>query len=170
MIKLFQTSLFGYSKKSVHAYISEMNEDFSQKLLEKEGACKEAVQALREEVERLRQENEQLRGERQAVAGVLIDAKAFASGLMEQAEKENETRRSRNEALHQAEFQRIQGLASDIDRLREAFRAALRGMDEEMEQYGIKCQAIQTEFCPDRPEDIGGSAQQETRGGQENAG
>lgn len=85
MTELFQTSLFGYSKKSVHTYISEMNEDFSRKLLEKDGTCKETIQALRE-----------------------------------------------------------------------AFHAVLRGMDEEMEQYGIKCQAIQTEFAQSTQDDVAG--------------
>ncbi|MDO4316347.1 MAG: hypothetical protein Q4C45_11265, partial [Oscillospiraceae bacterium] len=76
MTELFQTSLLGYSKKSVCAYIAEMNEEFSKKLLEKDMARKDAVQTLQEQLEQLKRENEQLRAERREVAGALIDAKA----------------------------------------------------------------------------------------------
>lgn len=169
MTELFRISLFGYSKRHVHAYISEMNEDFSQKMLEKDRACKDTVQALREELERVRRENERLRAERQEVAGALIDAKAFAAGLIERAEEEDRTRRAKNAALQQAELHRLQAFAANIDGLRKAFCSVLRGMDEEMEQYGAKCQAIQTEFGQDRPEGTAEAARQEPRGGQEDA-
>lgn len=160
MTELFQISLFGYSKKHVHAYIAEMNEDFSQKMLDKDKACKDTVQALREELERLRRENEQLRAERQEVAGALIDAKAFAAGLIERAEEEDRAQRAKNAALQQAELHRLQALAANIDGLRKAFCSVLCGMEEEMEQYGSKCQAIQTEVSQEGPEDADEAARQ----------
>ncbi len=69
MMKQFRSSLFGYSKQSVNAYITQLNEEFSQKLLEKEQEGREAAGRLREEVERLRQENARLRAERQTDCG-----------------------------------------------------------------------------------------------------
>lgn len=167
MMELFQTSLFGYSKKGVHAYISAMNEDFSQKLLEKDKTYKDTIQTLREELEKLRRENEQLRTERQDVAGALIDAKVFAADLMEQAVETDRAQRAKNAELRQAELRQIQSLAQRIDSLRETFRSVLCSMDDEMEQYGMKCQAVQAEFCPDRPADTGEAPRQEARGGQD---
>lgn len=154
MTELFQTSLFGYSKKGVCAYIAEINEEFSQKLLEKDMACKDTVQALREQLEQLKQENEQLRAGRQEVAGALIDAKTFAADLMARAEAENRVLRDKNEARQTAEFQRLQALAADIDALRDTFRSVLSDMDVAMEQYRLKCQAIETEFAQDTPDGL----------------
>ena len=149
MTELFQSSLFGYSKKSVCAYIAAMNEEFSQKLLEKDMEHKDIVRSLNEQVEQLRQENSQLHAGRQEVAGALIDAKAFAAELMERAEEENRVRRAKQEAHHAAEIQRLQALAAQIDALRDAFRCALQDMDAAMEEYGIRCQAAQAQFDRD---------------------
>ena len=88
MAELFQTSLFGYSKKNVCAYIAELNEGFSSKLMEKDVECQNTINELKSMLEQLRRENEQLQAERREVAGALIDAKAFAAGLMEQADEE----------------------------------------------------------------------------------
>lgn len=153
MTELFQTSLLGYSKKGVCAYIAEMNEEFSQKLLEKDKACKDAVRTLQEQLEQLKRENGQLRAERREVAGALIDAKAFAAGLMERAEEENRAQCAKNEALCQAELRRLQAMADDIEALRTAFCATLRDMDAELEQYRLRCQAAQAELVPETPED-----------------
>lgn len=155
MREVFQNSLFGYSKKSVCAYVAEMNEEFSKRLLEKDMEHRQTVQELKEQLERLERENEQLRMARQEVAGALIDAKTFAAGLMEQAEAESSALRSHNQAYHRAECQRLQALAATIDALREDFRSALDRMDRDMEQYKVKCQAIQAqqETPPADPEE-----------------
>ena len=60
MVEVFRKSLFGYSKQSVVTYISELNEDFSKKLLEKDLECKQIVQELKAQIEVLKRENEAL--------------------------------------------------------------------------------------------------------------
>lgn len=146
MGKKLQSSLFGYSKKSVVAYIAGMNEEFSKKLLDKDLECKNTIQELKDQLEQLRQENEQLQASRQEVAGALIDAKAFAAELRERAEEENTALRAKNEAYHRAEFQRLQTLAANIDALRGDLRSAINKMDAELEQYGAECQAVQAKL------------------------
>ena len=47
MAELFQTSLFGYSKKNVCAYIAELNEGFSSKLMEKDVEFKHTINELK---------------------------------------------------------------------------------------------------------------------------
>ena len=146
MEKVFQSSLFGYSKKSVIAYVAEMNEEFSRKLLEKDLENKRTVQELKDQMEELKRENERLRAGRQEVAGALIDAKTFAGALMEKAEADSRARRAKNETYHQAEFQRLQALSANVDALRDAFRAAVSGMDEEMARYERRCRAAEEDF------------------------
>lgn len=145
MTEQFQISLFGYSKKSVHLYLSEINEEFSQKLLEKEKENRDSIQALREEMELLREENERLLAERQEVAGALIDANAFASGLKAQAEEEDNIQRTKNAKLRQAEHRRIQVLSDHINQLRTKLRSMLSCMEEELEQYELLCKSINAE-------------------------
>ena len=60
MANLFHTSLFGYAKAEVNDYISKCNEEFSQKLLEKDQEHKREVEGLRAEAERLARENGRL--------------------------------------------------------------------------------------------------------------
>ena len=161
MTEQFQTSLFGYSKRSVHLYLSQMNEDFSHKLLEKEKEGRDAIQALNEKLEHLREENEQLRAERKEVAGALIDAKSFAAELREQAEETDRAQRAKNEDIRRTERQRIRDLAGHIDRLRTEFRSMLSKMDEELEQYALLCKAIHAEDM-ELPPPQGESTVQET--------
>lgn len=142
MKTLFSTSLFGYSKKSVRDYISSMNEEFSQKALAKEEEFKTSLRAMREEIEQLRQENERLLAQREEVAGALIDAKQFAADLIGQAEREGHTLRARNSASYQAECQRLQAYAAQINSLRDRLHASIQAMDEEMEQYNAVCQTL----------------------------
>jgi len=145
MKEQLQNGLFGYSKQSVHAYLAEMNEDFSQKLLAKEKEGEDTIRALQEELQQLRQENETLRAERREVAGVLIDAKSFAAGMREQAEKADRIQRAKSAELRQAERQRLQILARQIDRLQKSFRSTLERMDEELERHEASCQALWAE-------------------------
>lgn len=153
MEEQFQTRLFGYSKQSVHNYIVQMNEDFSQKQLAKEKENRDAVQALQEELERLRKENALLRAERREVAGALIDAKSFAANLMEQAKEEDRAQRAENTSIHQAERQRLRALAGHIGRLQEDFRRVLHDMDKELERYDLRCRTIQAEDAKAAPSD-----------------
>lgn len=148
MVEVFRKSLFGYSKQSVVTYISELNEDFSKKLLEKDLECKQIVQELKAQIEVLKRENEALQAGRQDVAGALIDAKAFAAELKEQAEAEDQAQRAKNEAYRQAELQRLQDISAHIDALRDA----ICGIDAEMEQHETRCQAVQEEFCQEMPD------------------
>lgn len=54
MQKLFSSSLFGYSGKSVHDDISSMNEESSRKRLTKEGEHKVSLEAMQAEIDQLR--------------------------------------------------------------------------------------------------------------------
>lgn len=151
MVKIFRKSLFGYSPKSVLAYISELDENYSQKLLEKDLEYKQTVQELKAQIETLKQKNEQLLADHQDIAGVLIDAKAFATKLKEQAEAEDQAQHAKNEAYRQEELQQLQKISAHIDSLRSALRDAICDIDAKMEQHANQCRAIQEEFHQEMP-------------------
>lgn len=135
MANLFHTSLFGYSKASVNDYISKLNEEFSQKLLEKDREHRREMDALQGEVERLTQEKEQLLALRQEVADALISAKDYAAELKRQAEEDDRAQRAVSAARQEAEFRRIQSVAEQISDLHQAFHDALGRMDRELVSY-----------------------------------
>ena len=153
MEKVFQNSLFGYSKKSVIEYVAEMNEDFSRKLLEKDLENKKITQELRTQIEELKRENEELQAGRKDVAGALIDAKAFAGELMARAEADDKALHEKSRAYHQAEMERLQAISDHVVTLREALCAALRGMDEELARYEHRCQSAEEELRRETPVD-----------------
>lgn len=145
MQKLFSSSLFGYSKKSVHSYISSMNDEFSQKMLAKEEEYKAALGAVQAELEQLRQENGRLLAREMAAAGALIDAKQLASDLINQAEAEGRALRDKNNARYQAERHRPLSYGAHIDSLRDHLCATFQALGEEMENYSVACQALREE-------------------------
>lgn len=164
MTELFRSSLFGYDKKSVSAYIAQMNDETSKRLMEKELEHKNTVQELQKELEQLRQENEELRNGRDAVASALIDAKNFAAELKEQTELENRAMQEKNKRHHAVELERIQAFAGEVETLQEAFRSVLSGMAEEMERYRSKCQTMQAHFEKCALSSLAETAEEEKQG------
>lgn len=144
MANLFHTSLFGYAKAEVNDYISKRNEEFSQKLLEKDQEHKREVEGLQAEAERLSRENERLLALRQEVADAIISAKDYAAGLQRQAEADDEARRAASAARQEAERRRIQNVAEQISGLHRAFRDALEHMDRELTSYTEELHRLQT--------------------------
>lgn len=144
MAHLFRTSLFGYAKAEVNDCISRLNEEFSQKLLEKEREHKREVEGLQAEAERLARENERLLALRQEVADALISAKDYAAVLQRQAEADDEARRAASAARQGAERRRIQGVAEQIDGLHRALRDALGHMERELTAYTAELHRLQT--------------------------
>ena len=153
MTEQFPTRLFGYSKRSVQDYITKINEECAQKLLDRDKQTLKAAQAARQEMEKLRQENEHLRQEREEVAAALIEAKAYAVELKAQTEERDRAQREKNAALHQEERQRLQLLADRVDALRKEFREILIGMDEELEHCELNCQTLKEQDAAEAPAD-----------------
>ena len=152
MAKLFKISLFGYSKADVGAYITQMNEDFSQKLLAKDQENRTLIQGLEEQLDRLQQENQELRAQRQEVAVALIDAKTFAAGLRTQAEEKNQAMRAENAERRQTERRRIENLSARISALQDLIRSSLHGMDAELEEHYSQCQTLADDGALAEPE------------------
>ena len=74
-IQEMKKGLFGYKKESVYQYVSALNEEFSQKLIEKDEKnevlvkeLRERTQALEAELERVKRESEDLRKKQLAVS------------------------------------------------------------------------------------------------------
>lgn len=145
MNEQLRMGLFGYSKKSVHTYLSQLNEEFTQKLMEKELSHQEQLRELQAELERLTEENQGYLAQRQEVAEALIDAKLQGAALLEQAKQEDAVRRERNAARRQEENRRLSVLSGRIDRLQETLRQLMGAMDEELETHRLSCKTLESE-------------------------
>lgn len=152
MAKLFRDSFFGYSKADVIAYISQMNEDFSKKLLVKDQENRLLVQRLEEQLTLLQQENEALRAQQQQVALALIDAKSFANDLRIQAQEEDRLLQQKNAERRREELQRLENVSGRISRLQDAIRDFLHSMDEDLEEQAVRCQLLMADEDLGQPE------------------
>ena len=91
---------WGYQKESVLRYIAAQEESFSQRLLEKDDHAKQAVlqsqariQELEQEVRELREELAQLRRHQDQIPNALLDARASAQALRDQANAQEQIAR-----------------------------------------------------------------------------
>ena len=134
---------FGYTKASVCQYITQLNQDFSKRITEKDLAHENTVRELNARLERLEKENLRLREKQAAVSDAIIDAKHFSFALKEEAEEENRKSRLENAARNQAEQRRIYGYRQDIDKIRDALKNVLENIDSELDK--IKSETDETE-------------------------
>ncbi len=148
MTQVFKSSLFGYSKKSVCNYITEMSNECSRKLLEKDIECKTKLQEMEAVIEKLRQENNELRTGQHAVANALIDARKFADLQAKQAEEERLKLQKENTVSYNAEILRLKELADVITDLRKSIHDKLQSFDEELKTMDTSYKKVQEEYPP----------------------
>lgn len=142
---LFKTALFGYSKESVCEYISELSEEFSQKLVDALAEQEKVQKELRERIRQLEQENESYKNQQFDLAGVMTDAAVFATGLRRKAEAENQEFCRQNEKKAAAEEQRILAYRAQINNIREEIRQLLNAFDAEIAAMDESLKELQTE-------------------------
>lgn len=144
-LKELKSSFFGFNKAGVCAYIANMNEEFSQKMIEKDAAHAEEVRALRQRVEALEAENLELVKMQKHISDTLIDAKTFAAELQAKAAAEDKQMREENAARNNAERERINRFGEGIDVIRDDIQGLLRKLDADLEKQREKMEQMLTE-------------------------
>lgn len=131
-ITMLKSGLWGYQKAGVCAYIAEINEEFSRKLMETVGNCEQKEKALTEKVAALEAENERLREERDRVTKIITDAAQFSEGLRRDAEAEDKKFRDSNEKYQTGQRHRIGQYCAAIDEIRGSIHRLLEQFDAEL--------------------------------------
>lgn len=140
-IQEMKKGLFGYKKESVYQYVSALNEEFSQKLIEKDEKnevlvkeLRERTQALEAELERVKRESEDLRKKQLAVSDSIIDARDYAAQLKSETRRREQALYDQMEARMNKENRRLDGYTENIGKLREQIKDVLEKFDEELKQ------------------------------------
>lgn len=128
----FKTSLFGYKKSDVFEYIAQMNEEFTQKLLEAVQEHDRLIQSLNDKIFQLQEENSTYRAERDRVTSILTDAKVFASDLRARAAAEDERIRQEAEEYTEKQKKRIDEYCNGIDEIQTRIRDFLSTVEREL--------------------------------------
>ena len=129
-------SLFGYSKESVYRYISYLNQEFSQKLLEKDSVSDNLVKELQErnsalekEIESLRAENDTYKRMQSCISESIISAKNYENEIKDAAVLEGNRIRKTIEEETQKKEQLLKGYIETVEK----YRASLVDILKEFE-------------------------------------
>lgn len=129
-------SLFGYSKESVYQYISYLNQEFSQKLLEKDSVSDNLVKELQErnsalekEIESLRAENDTYKRMQSCISESIISAKNYENEIKDAAVLEGNRIRKTIEEETQRKEQLLKGYIETVEK----YRASLVDILKEFE-------------------------------------
>ena len=129
-------SLFGYSKESVYRYISYLNQEFSQKLLEKDSVSDNLVKELQErnsalekEIESLRAENDTYKRMQSCISESIISAKNYENEIKDAAVLEGNRIRKTIEEETQRKEQLLKGYIETVEK----YRASLVDILKEFE-------------------------------------
>lgn len=147
---------FGYQKASVYRYITSLEEQFSNKLVEKDEAAKKAaeqyqekIHSLEQELQAVREQCETQKSEQMVIAHTLLEAQRYAEVMKkETAQKQQEAQQRLAEQIT-AKNRELALYLSQIENLRKEFLSMLKEMDSTADQLEKKLQDVQAD-CPDQ--------------------
>lgn len=136
--------LWGYKKDAVFQYISQQEEQFTQKMAEKDAQLEQTsrqdwarIQDLEQENRALREELTRLRAQQDQISQAILDARASAETLKaESRAQEEKARETVRQALEQ-DLAVLEGYRQQVADLHRAIQTAMKGLEqqaEEMEQ------------------------------------
>ena len=136
--------LWGYKKDAVFQYITEQEEAFSQKLMEKEVQAQQADQQAQARIQSLERENRELREElgllrerQDQIAQAILDARASAEALKKESREREEEARAQVRQTLEKELGELDLYRQRVAALRESILGTMAGLEQktvEMEQ------------------------------------
>lgn len=144
-----ESGFFGYKKASVYQYITNLEKEFSAKLVERDEEMKKAVEQYQQKIQQLEEELSKVRAQYEAqqeaqsvISSALIQAQRYADVIKHEAEQEQREAQRRFEAATAEQTRELDGYCSQIRNLRESFAAMLREMDDTMDQLEQQAERI----------------------------
>lgn len=147
---------WGYQKSSVYAYITALEGEFSQKLMERdaqvrdsEALYQERIHHLEEELTTLRQQHESQQAEQLMISSALIEARKYAETLKQEADTAAREERQAWEAELEQMHKDLSQYRCQVRTLREQFASLLQSMDDQVQAFDDQVQATVSD-CPGR--------------------
>ena len=147
--------LWGYRKDAVFQYIAQQEEQFAQKMAEKDAQMEQRnqqdslhIQALEQENRALKEELARLRAQQDQISQAILDARSSAEALKAESRAQEETARETIRQALERDLAELAGYRNKIETLRQTIQAALECMEEQaetMEEQAAKLAAAAPE-------------------------
>lgn len=140
---------FGYQKASVYAYIAEVEEEYSSKLMEQERKAKEneeryqeRIKELEAELEGSRSQAEKNLGDQLMIANTLMDAKRYGEALKRETQEQEKTVRRKLEEDRERLRRDLEQYGAQIQELRDYIQGMLTRMDGQVQEAQKKADQV----------------------------
>ena len=132
--------LCGYRKDAVFQYIAQQEEQFTQKMVEKDAQMEQRSRQDRSHIQELEQENRtlkeelsRLRAQQDQISQAILDARSSAEALKAESRAQEETARETVRLALERDLAELAGYRNKIETLRQTIQAALACMEEQAE-------------------------------------
>ena len=129
--------LWGYKKDAVFQYISQQEEQFTQKMAEKDAQLEQTsrqdrarIQDLEQENRTLKEELARLRAQQDQISQAILDARSSAEILKAESRAQEEKAR---ETLEQ-DLAALENYRQQVMDLHRAIRTAMKGLEQQVEE------------------------------------
>lgn len=147
--KKFGTSLFGFNKSDVNAYIEKIIHEFDQRLKEKDDEIsnlKLQIREMKARFESAANESESLAREKERIASALITAQEKADSMLEEARSKAEQEKIRLDAALEAEREKIIDIKHDIKLMKSQVIEALTRYQNSLNEAEIFIENKEQEY------------------------
>ena len=140
-----------YKKDGVFRYISELENEYSKKLVEKdvkmsniELEMKTRIQALEKENDDLRRELDELKGQQDNISMAILDARRSAEEMKERTRVQEEEARETIRKTLNDEMAELERYKNKLYELKKAIKGSLSGLEDQVEELESKVYEIES--------------------------
>ncbi|MBR3942268.1 MAG: hypothetical protein IKJ55_02835 [Clostridia bacterium] len=128
-------SMLGYSKKSVLAFIANLDASYQQKInaqneLHQKNAQK--INELEKKISELQKENELLLQKSNDVSNIFVDAKRFSDEMIAKTKAEEAEKVEKLRLAYQKENEKLNAYRNEIDTLKISIQNAMQAFDTDL--------------------------------------
>ncbi len=126
------TSVFGYRKSSVCEYIAQINEEFSQNVLEKDQYYLQQIKILQEKIKQLENENLRMKERQMDISRAIMDAHSVSEQIISSAENKAAKVREKSEIFRNEEVNRLKDCRESIEEFKNSLRELFEQIDSNL--------------------------------------
>ena len=133
--------LWGYKKDAVFQYISQQEEQFTQKMAEKDAQLEQTsrqdrarIQDLEQENRTLKEELARLRAQQDQISQAILDARSSAEILKAESRAQEETARETVRQALEQDLAALENYRQQVMDLHRAIRTAMKGLEQQVEE------------------------------------
>ncbi len=144
---------WGYKRESVYEFISNINEEFSQKLIEKDNNNEKHLKELKDRIAELelelsvtKKENETYQKMQYAVSNSIIEAQNYALEMKNETKKIEMNLRTKADERYESETKKLDEYSVSIENIRKVLKETLSGIDSELQDTLSDIKNIKVDF------------------------